>query len=74
MFSVICRYLNSGFPVMVANARHAWVLVGWFKQRGQIRFVACDDQRGPYEVIKSPFFDDRAPWLAIMVPFRRRST
>ena len=68
LFSVICRYLNSGFPVLIANARHAWVLVGWFKRAGQIRFVACDDQQGPYEVVQSPFTDKRKPWLAIMVP------
>jgi len=68
LFSVICRYLNSGFPVMIANASHAFVLVGWFRRRGRIRFVACDDQQQPYEVIDSPFTDARAPWLAIMVP------
>jgi hypothetical protein len=68
IFSVICRYLNSGFPVMIANANHAFVLVGWLSDKGKIRFVACDDQRGPYEVIASPFRDVRAPWQAIMVP------
>lgn len=68
LFSIICRYLNSGFPVMIANAKHAWVLFGWFVRKGVIRFVACDDQQGPYEVIESPFTDSRAPWLAIMVP------
>jgi hypothetical protein len=68
LFSVICRYLNSGFPVMVTNATHGWNLVGWFWQKNQIRFVACDDQVGPYEVIKSPFTDGRRPWLSIMVP------
>ena len=32
LFSVICRYLNSGFPVMIANATHAFVLVGWLRR------------------------------------------
>ncbi len=68
IFSVICRYLNSGFPVMVVNSGHGFNLVGWFESQGRIRFIACDDQRGPYEVIDSPFTDHRAPWLAIMVP------
>lgn len=68
IFSVICRYINSGFPVMVMNARHGFNLVGWFWDQEQIKFVACDDQRGPYEVVDSPFTDVRAPWLAIMVP------
>jgi hypothetical protein len=68
LFSVICRYLNSGFPVMIANATHAFVLVGWFRRGRRIRFVACDDQQRPYEVINSPFTDTRAPWLAMMIP------
>lgn len=68
LFSVICRYLNSGFPVMITNKGHGWNLVGWFWQGNKIRFVACDDQVGPYEVIDSPFTDHRAPWLSIMVP------
>ncbi len=68
LFSVICRYLNSGFPVMIANASHAFVLVGWFRRNRRIRFVACDDQQQPYEIVGSPFSDHRAPWLAIMVP------
>jgi len=68
LFSVICRYLNSRFPVMILNADHAIVLVGWYRSNGKIRFIACDDQQRPYEVISSPFSDRRAPWLAIMVP------
>ena len=69
MFSVICRYLNSGFPVLIATTDHAFVLVGWFRDNGgDIRFVACDDNRGPYEVIDSPFTDHRAPWQAMMIP------
>ena len=69
LFSVICRYLNSGFPVMVVNASHGWNLVGWFRQQGEIKFIASDDNVGPYEVIDSPFRDARrSPWLALMVP------
>jgi len=68
IFSVLCRYLNSGFPVLVGTRNHAFVLVGWFREHGKIRFVACDDQWGPYETIKSPFTDRRAPWQSIMVP------
>lgn len=68
LFSVICRYLNSGFPVMIANATHAFVLVGWIRRGSRIRFIACDDQQRPYEVINSPFTDHRAPWLAMMIP------
>ncbi len=68
IFSVVCRYLNAGSPVLVATFDHAFVIVGWFREGTRIRFVACDDQWGPYETITSPFTDRRAPWDAIMVP------
>ena len=67
IFSIICRYLNSGFPVIVLTEDHAIVLVGWFQDGDMIRFLACDDQGAPYEVVDSPF-TTRAPWLALMVP------
>jgi len=68
LFSVICRYLNAGFPVLIGSQDHAFVLVGWFRENGDVRFVACDDQLGPYEVIDSPFTHYKAPWMSIMVP------
>ena len=68
IFSVICRYLNSGYPVLVGTKNHAFVIVGWFKEADEIRLVATDDQQGPYEVIESPWSDHRAPWLSVMVP------
>ena len=68
MFSVICRYLNSGFPVLIGGQDHAFVLVGWLRRDGDVHFIACDDQRGPYEVIPSPFTHYKAPWHSIMVP------
>ncbi len=67
--SIICRYLNSHFPVLVAGRNHAWVLVGWRRTaEGGVTFIACDDQVGPYEEIESPFGHYRAPWHSIMVP------
>jgi hypothetical protein len=67
--SIICRYLNSDFPVLVAGQAHAWVLVGWKRAAdGLVTFIACDDQIGPYEEIPSPFTHYRAPWHSIMVP------
>jgi hypothetical protein len=69
IFSVLCRYLNAGFPVLVGTIDHAFVVVGWYREHGnRIRFVVCDDQRGPYEVVNSPFTDRRAPWRTLMVP------
>jgi hypothetical protein len=68
MFSIICRYLNSGFPVIVSTASHAFVLVGWMRHADRVWFIGCDDQVGPYEIIKSPFDHNKAPWLSLMVP------
>jgi hypothetical protein len=68
IFSIVCRYLNSGFPVLIGTEDHAFVIVGWFRDGEWIRFVVNDDQRGPYQVIDSPFTDERGIWQAIMVP------
>lgn len=70
IFSVICRYLNSGFPVLIGSDDHAFVLVGWYRDPStdQVHFIATDDQKGPYEVIDSPFSHYKAPWRSIMVP------
>lgn len=72
IFSVVCRYLNSGFPVFIATEDHAFVIVGWYREGDWIRFIANDDQRGPYQVIDSPFEDERGTWQAIMVPLPPR--
>ncbi|HEX8753777.1 MAG TPA: hypothetical protein VF731_10215 [Solirubrobacterales bacterium] len=73
MLSVICRYLNSGFPVLIGAQDHAFVLVGWFRDEdGRTVFVACDDQVGPYEVIADPFAHYKAPWDSIMIPLPPR--
>jgi hypothetical protein len=67
--SIICRYLNSDFPVLVAGQSHSLVLIGWKRTAdGSVTFIACDDQVGPYEEIASPFTHYRAPWHSIMVP------
>jgi len=69
MFSVICRYLNSGFPVLIGAQDHAFILVGYRREPdGSISFIACDDQVGPYEVIPDPFTHYKAPWDSIMIP------
>ncbi len=71
--SIICRYLNSGFPVLVAGEGHAWVLVGWKREvDGSVTFIACDDQVGPYEEIPTLEQHYRWPWGSIMVPLPPR--
>jgi hypothetical protein len=69
MVSLICRYLNSGFPVLIGAQEHAFVLVGWRRDdEGQVQFIACDDRVGPYEVICSPFEHYVTPWESIVIP------
>lgn len=73
MVSIICRYLNSGFPVLIGAEDHAFVLVGWRRDdEGQVQFVACDDRIGPYELIPSPFEHHMTPWDSIMIPLPPR--
>jgi hypothetical protein len=68
IFSVVCRYLNSRFPVLIATDDHTFVIFGWFRDKdNRIRFIANDDRAGPYIEISSPF-EYRAPWRSIMVP------
>jgi hypothetical protein len=50
--AVLCRFLNSGYPMLVGTQDHAFVIVGYRRQarNGQawIGFIRHDDQRGPY--------------------------
>jgi hypothetical protein len=72
IFSVVCRYLNSGYPVFVATEVHGFAIIGWYREGDWIRFVVNDDQRGPYGLIELPFSDERGTWQAIMVPLPPR--
>jgi hypothetical protein len=73
LFSIISRYVNSGFPVLVATQGHAFVVVAWYREGDQMRFVANDDEIGPYDVIELPLEDPiRGPWEGLMVPLPPR--
>ena len=71
---VVCKYLNSGVPVVVlteGGTGHAFTLVGWQDVGDHLRLVACDDQVGPYELIDDPLASrrkHRGPWRSLMVP------
>ncbi len=71
IFSIAGRYLNSGFPVLVAADEHALVLVGWIRRGRDYRFIVCDDQEGPYREV-DPFDHYLTPWSALMVPMPPR--
>lgn len=73
VFSVACRYLNSGLPLTVAGGGHAFVLVGYRRVRTpdgdlRIEFIRQDDEVGPYQVAVNPFLDDYSPWEWLIVP------
>jgi hypothetical protein len=77
---IACRYLNSGLPVLVATADHAFVLSGYSRSqrdggRDWISFVRHDDQRGPYLPVDDVLKDvdpvtqyEYSPWECLIVP------
>ncbi len=76
---ICCRYLNSGYPILVATLDHAFVLCGYQRvprpgQGDWIQFVRNDDQRGPYLTVDDVLHDVSAdgyqysPWEALIVP------
>jgi hypothetical protein len=54
---VVCRYLDSGFPVAINTTKknasgHLTVLVGYARDpSGQVHWIRCDDNWGPYEMV-----------------------
>lgn len=79
LVTIACRYLNSRLPVIVSAGVHTFLLVGYYfesdgesdaDQAKRIRFVVCDDQTGPYDVVVDPLCDDDhgGPWDVLMVP------
>ncbi len=53
---VICRFLNSGYPVVICTDGHAFSLVGYRRHRRRdnrdwFSFIRHDDSLGPYLVV-----------------------
>jgi hypothetical protein len=80
LFTIACRYLNSGMPVTVLAGTHAFVLVGYKRVRcgtndERIRFIRQDDEVGPYELVNDPYgepLSDYRPWRYLIVPLPPR--
>jgi hypothetical protein len=78
LFSVSCRYLNSGLPVIVAGGNHAWVLVGYRRVQTAtgpaVEFIRQNDRAAPYQVVANPFVDnpDYRPWDYLVVPLPKK--
>ena len=67
--AVVCKYLTSGYPILVSSADHAFVLIGWISDGESLRFIACDDQVGPYAVVgEDALLEDESSWDALMIP------
>ncbi len=78
--AVVCRFLNSGYPVLVGTGDHAFVLIGYRRDRNPagrdwISLVRHDDQRGPYLEVDNILDDcDPAtsyrygPWKLLLAP------
>jgi hypothetical protein len=76
---VACRHLNSGYPVLVGTANHAFVLCGYRRtdrpEPNWIQFIRHDDQAGPYLVVHDVLNDVDpttgkiyGPWRTMHVP------
>lgn len=75
--TTICRYLRSGFPVLVSTERHVFALVGYTERspggHRHINFIAADDQVGPYELINPRLTNPKlGAWQAITIPLLPR--
>lgn len=77
--AVICRFLNSAYPVLVGTHEHAFVIIGYRREvrNGDhwIGFVRHDDQRGPYLEINDILHDvdpdsgySYSPWQLLLAP------
>ena len=65
--AVLCKYLTSGFPIVIlTDDDHAFTLVGWHQGPGGLEFIACDDQVGPYGLVS--YNPESSNWSGIMVP------
>ena len=72
--TVVCRYLNSGFPVAVNTPGHLTVLVGYGHDGDDIFFLRSDDNMGTYERVDHPNSakDRLGEWDMMLVPFPAR--
>lgn len=50
--AIVCRYLNSGFPVALSTPRHLTVLIGYGYRDGKLFWVRSDDNVGPYQELE----------------------
>jgi hypothetical protein len=72
--SIVCRYLNSSMPVIVAaGERHAFTLVGYRRLKAgdpdeRIHFIRQDDEAGPFQTVEDFMHDKHGAWDWLIVP------
>jgi hypothetical protein len=75
---IVCRYLNSGMPVIVAaGGHHAFTLVGYRRVDAgtpdeRIHFIRQDDEVGPYQIVEDYAHDQHGPWEWLIVPLPQK--
>jgi hypothetical protein len=75
---IVCRYLNSGMPVIVAaGGHHAFTLVGYRRADAdtpdeRIHFIRQDDETGPYQVVDDFAHDAYGAWEWLIVPLPQK--
>jgi hypothetical protein len=71
IFSVVCNYLNSGFPVVATTETHALTIVGWRRSAsasGRIELITCD-QDTPYDRVTLPVVENGGEdWRFLLIP------
>lgn len=75
---IVCRYLNSGMPVIVAaGGHHAFTLVGYRRVDAgtadeRIHFIRQDDEVGPYQIVEDYAHDRHGKWEWLIVPLPQK--
>jgi hypothetical protein len=71
IFSVVCNYLNSGFPVVATTQSHALTIVGWRRSasaNGRIELITCDADT-PYDRVATPsVHGQEEDWRFLLIP------
>jgi hypothetical protein len=72
--AIVCRYLNSGFPVALSTPRHLTALIGYGHKDDKLFFIRSDDNLGPYERVEiwEEGRDRLREWEMLLVPLPAR--
>lgn len=74
--AIVCRYLNSGFPLALSTPRHLTVLIGYgYDENDEFFFIRSDDRVGAYQKLKPwdrKTDDNPDQWDMLLVPLPAR--